>query len=236
MAPQSRRERRHGGTSAVLADGARSGQRQSVGHLALTGRRCALPGEPWSVVLDRWDVPGDLEKTEHWRSVVPTLSTDAAEDQTGVENDRYRVGTVRQRYALELKHLTRTERSRGFVTSRLTRISDWSPLTDQERADPRADSPFALCRGVPSGLLPQGDRRVDEDLGLSGDCLCRSVSRAERSRDGTLPPLPFYFVRDATLPAGAALLQSAIGADRYPRSIYIARLRAHPIPPRRSSL
>ena len=116
------------------------------------------------MVLDRWDVLGDQEMTEHWRSVVPALSTDVAGDQTGVENDRHRVGTVRQRYALELKHLTRTERSRGFVISRLTRISDWSLLTDQERAETRAGSPLALCRGIPSGLRPPGDRRLDEDL------------------------------------------------------------------------
>jgi hypothetical protein len=116
------------------------------------------------MVLDPWTVVGELEMTEHWRSVVPALSTDAAGDQTGVENDRHRVETVRQRYALELKHLTRTVRSRGFVTSRLTRISDWSPLTDQERPDTRADSAFTLCRGVPSGLRQREDRRLDDDL------------------------------------------------------------------------
>jgi hypothetical protein len=111
-----------------------------------------------------WDVLGDQEITEHWRSVVPALSTEAAGDQTGVENDRHRVETVRRRYSLELKHLTQTERSRGFVISRLTRISDWSPLTDQERTDTRADSAFALCRGVPSGVAPPGDHREDDDL------------------------------------------------------------------------
>jgi hypothetical protein len=116
------------------------------------------------MVLDSWDVLGDLEMTEHWRSVVPALSTEAAGDQTSVENDRHRVETVRQRYALELKHLTQTERSRGFVISRVTRISDWSPLTDQERADTRAGSAFALCRGVPSGLRPPEKRRLDDDL------------------------------------------------------------------------
>jgi hypothetical protein len=86
------------------------------------------------MVLDPWDVLGDLEMTEHWRSVVPALSTDVAGDLTGVGNDQHRVAAVRRRYALELKHLTRTERSSGFVTIRLTRISAWSPLTDQERA------------------------------------------------------------------------------------------------------
>jgi hypothetical protein len=115
-------------------------------------------------VLDPWDVLGDLEMTEHWRSVVPALSTDAAGDQTGVENDRYRVESVRQRYALEFKHLTRTKRSHGFVSSRLTRISDWSPLADHERADTRVDSPFALCQGVPSGLRERDDRRLDGEL------------------------------------------------------------------------
>ncbi len=116
------------------------------------------------MVLDPWDVLGDLEMTEHWRSVVPALSIDVAGDLTGVENDQHRVETVRQRYALELKHLTRTERSSGFVTIRLTRISDWSPLTGQERRDGRADSPFVLCRGIPSGLRQDADRRLDEDL------------------------------------------------------------------------
>ena len=85
------------------------------------------------MVLDPWDVLGDPEMTEHWRSVVPALSTDAEDDQTGVENDRHRVGAIRQRYALELKHLTRTERSRGFVISRLTRISDRA-AADRSRA------------------------------------------------------------------------------------------------------
>lgn len=70
------------------------------------------------MVIDPRDVRGDLGMTEHWRSVIPALSTDAASDQTDVENDQPRAVTVRQRYALELKHLTRTQRSRGFVISR----------------------------------------------------------------------------------------------------------------------
>ncbi|MFZ1994869.1 MAG: hypothetical protein WAU75_12225 [Solirubrobacteraceae bacterium] len=116
------------------------------------------------MVIDPWDVLGDLKMTEHWRSVIPALSTDAASDQNDVENDQHRAVTVRQRYALELKHLTRTQRSRGFVISRLTRISDWSPLTGQERRGTRAGSPFALCRGIPSGLRPDADRLSDESL------------------------------------------------------------------------
>lgn len=116
------------------------------------------------MVLEPWDVRGDSEMTEHWRSVVPAMSTDIAADQTGVENARPRLATVRQRYALELKHLTQTERSHGFITSCLTRISDWSALTDQECGGRRAESPFALCRGIPSGLRLDGDRRGDEDL------------------------------------------------------------------------
>ena len=111
------------------------------------------------MVLDPWDALGDPEMTERWRSVVPALSIDPADDRTGVANDGARVVAVRRRYALELKHLTRTERSRGFVTSRLTRISDWSPLTDQERRGTRPGSPFVLCRGVPSGLCADADRR-----------------------------------------------------------------------------
>jgi len=116
------------------------------------------------MVLDPWDVLGDAEMTEYWRSVVPMLSADPADDRTDVENERQRVAGVRQRYVLELKHLTQTERSRGFVTSRLTRISDWSPLTDEERHATRADSPFALCRGVPSGLHVDADCRSEDGL------------------------------------------------------------------------
>jgi hypothetical protein len=116
------------------------------------------------MVRDPWDVLGDGEMTEYWQSVVPALSADPADDQTDVENDRQRAVSVRQRYVLELKHLTRTERSRGFVTSRVTRISDWSPLTDEERHATRADSPFALCRGVPSGLRLDADRRSGDGL------------------------------------------------------------------------
>lgn len=67
-------------------------------------------------------------------------------------NNLRRVAGVRERYALELKHLGRRKGGRGFVTSGLTRISDWSPLTAEERTSGRAGSPFALCRGVPSGL------------------------------------------------------------------------------------
>ena len=69
------------------------------------------------MVLDAWDVLGDAEMTEHWRSVVPALSADGANDQTDVENDRQRVAGVRQRYVLELKHLTQTERSWGSSTA-----------------------------------------------------------------------------------------------------------------------
>lgn len=59
---------------------------------------------------------------------------------------------------------TRAKRSRGFVISRLTRISDWSPLTYQERDDTRAGSPFALCRGTPSGLRARRQHGLDEEL------------------------------------------------------------------------
>jgi hypothetical protein len=78
---------------------------------------------------------------------------------------------VRQRYALELEHLTRTELSAGFVQSQLTSLSDWLPLTGQERRDTRAGSPFALCRGVPSGLRPPSgpsrDTRYDFAIVIS---------------------------------------------------------------------
>jgi hypothetical protein len=116
------------------------------------------------MVFDPWDAVGDAQMTEHWRSVVPALSTDVGSDQTGARNDRHHAVTVRRRYTLELKHLTRTERSRGFGTTGLTRISDWSPLTDQERCDTRAESPFVLCRGIPSGLRRDTDRRLADAL------------------------------------------------------------------------
>lgn len=104
------------------------------------------------MVLDSWDVEGDRQMTEYWRSVIPALSVNSTEDQTNVANNLPRVAGVRQRYVLELKHLGRREGGRGFVTSGLTRISDWSPLSAEERKSGRAGSPFALCRGVPSGL------------------------------------------------------------------------------------
>jgi hypothetical protein len=114
-------------------------------------------------VLDPWDVVGDAEMTEYWRSVIPALSVDSGDDQTDVANDRRRVASVRQLYALDLKHLTQTQRSRGFVTSSLTRISDWSQLTPEERHTSRPNSPFVLCRGVPSGLS-SADRSSDDGL------------------------------------------------------------------------
>jgi hypothetical protein len=109
---------------------------------------------------DRWDTRGDAEMTEHWRSVVPALSLDPASDQTDVANGWERAVGVRRRYALELNHLAQSERSPGSVTTRLTRISDWSPLTGEERDTHRPDSPFALSRGIPSGLIAGAGARV----------------------------------------------------------------------------
>ncbi|MDQ6806168.1 MAG: hypothetical protein M3065_14690 [Actinomycetota bacterium] len=102
--------------------------------------------------LDPWDVVGSAEMTEHWRSVIPAISVEPVGGHGDVANDHGRASRVRQRYVLELKHLTETQRSRGFVSTGLTRISDWSPLTDEERITTRPGSPFALCRGIPSGL------------------------------------------------------------------------------------
>jgi hypothetical protein len=100
-----------------------------------------------------WNAVGEANMTEYWRSVVPALSVDPDDDQTGLANDQRRAARVRQRYALELKHLARTEGGRSWVASDLTRIADWSPLTEEERQLGRPHSPFVLCRGVPSGLL-----------------------------------------------------------------------------------
>ena len=99
--------------------------------------------------------------TEHWRSVVPELAVDLAGDQTGIANDRRRVELVRQRYALELKHIGGRKRS---SISSLTRISDWVELTAGERRAPRPGVPFALCRGVASALAPLDPSRAVDGL------------------------------------------------------------------------
>ncbi len=122
------------------------------------------------MTLDAWDVVGDAEMTEHWRSVVPVISVEPVGGHGDVANDRGRASRVRQRYVLELKHPTQTERSRGFVSSSLTRISDWSPLTDEERRTTRPRSPFALCRGTPSGLSPEVARGSDDSLDFAFSC------------------------------------------------------------------
>jgi hypothetical protein len=116
------------------------------------------------MVVDAWDVEGDVEMTEYWRSVLPALSVGSADDQTGIANDLRRAAGVRQRYMLELKHLARREGGSAFVRSGLTRISDWSPLTSEERKTWRPDSPFALCRGVPSGLSGRASTDSEADL------------------------------------------------------------------------
>ena len=43
----------------------------------------------------------------------------------------------------------------------MTRLGDWSPLTERERVVGRPCTPFVLCRGVPSGLV-DGGRSVAE--------------------------------------------------------------------------
>lgn len=99
---------------------------------------------------DDWDFEGHESRVEYWRSIVPDLSVAPDADQTGTENSVGRVADVHQRYLLELKQIGR----RGGIGahSELTRISDWSPLDEQERGEGRPRSPFALCRGVPAGL------------------------------------------------------------------------------------
>jgi hypothetical protein len=105
------------------------------------------------VRLDRWDEIGDHEQTEHWRSVLPDLSLDPGDDLTEVANTGSRVAEIRQHYARDFKHLTGPRGSwHGSTATGLTRLCDWSPLTNQEQTDGRGDSPFALSRGVPSGL------------------------------------------------------------------------------------
>jgi hypothetical protein len=100
--------------------------------------------------LNAWDDEGDTERTEYWRTIVPALSTSPGDDLTGVTNTHERVAAVRQRYVLELKHLARSG-SVTAVRTGLTRIADWSALDEVERLHGRPGSPFALCRGVPSG-------------------------------------------------------------------------------------
>jgi hypothetical protein len=138
------------------------------------------------MVWDLWSVEGDVGMTEHWRTVVPDLSVDTADDRTGIANDRYRVAAIRQRYVLELKHLTGAK-SPSFVTSGVTRLSDWSPLTPEERLSSRPDSPFALAGGVPSGL-------ASERPPLSDDLLDFAL---------------LIFVPPALLPKGALFLDGA---------------------------
>jgi hypothetical protein len=111
-------------------------------------------------MVDSSDLEGTIEMTEHWRSVVPDFSVELASDLTDVANDHRRVELVRQRYALELKHLGGRKRS---GVSSLTRVSDWVPATAQERQTPRQGVPFALCRGIPSVLA-----EVDPDRALDG--------------------------------------------------------------------
>lgn len=112
-------------------------------------------------MVGSWDVEGELAMTEHWRSVVPDFTVDLAEDQTDIANDRRRVEQVRQRFALELKHLGGPKRS-GMTS--LTRISDWVRLTPDERQAPRPSVPFALCRGVASVLVEPAPGRLEDGL------------------------------------------------------------------------
>lgn len=111
----------------------------------------------------RWDYTGSAEMTEYWRRVVPALSVRTDEDRSDVDNDRWRVRLVRERYALELKHIGASGNLK-LATSRLTRLCEWSALTPQERSTGRRDSPFALCRGVPSGLSFQAHTQPQEGL------------------------------------------------------------------------
>lgn len=107
---------------------------------------------------DDWDFDGHESRVEYWRSIVPALSVAPNTDRTGTENSVRRATDVQRRYLLELKQIGR---SGGVIAARseLTRISDWSPLDEEERREGRAQSPFALSRGVPSGLCraPRSD-------------------------------------------------------------------------------
>jgi hypothetical protein len=119
----------------------------------------------WGVPLDRWDEIGDAEQTEHWRSVLPELSVDPGEDLTGVSNGLERVAAIRQQHVLEFKHLTGPRGSwHGSTATGLTRVSDWSALTEREQTEERLGSPFALCRGVASGLIQRLDLPAGGDL------------------------------------------------------------------------
>jgi hypothetical protein len=107
-----------------------------------------------TVSVDRWDDLGDARQTERWRSVLPELSVAAGEDLTGVNNGLERVAAIRQRYVLGFKHLIGPRGSwHGGVSTGVTRLRDWSPLTERERVEGRPCTPLVLCRGVPSGLV-----------------------------------------------------------------------------------
>ena len=99
--------------------------------------------------------------TEHWRSVVPDLSVALDDDQTDLANDRRRAESVRQRYALELKHIG--GRKRGGMSS-LTRVSDWVAATPQERQARPQGVPFSLCLGVPSVFAEPDTKRALDGL------------------------------------------------------------------------
>jgi hypothetical protein len=105
--------------------------------------------------LDRWDEVGDLEQTEHWRSILPEFSVADGGDLTGISNSFERVAAIRQHYVLAFKHLTGPRGSwHGGTGTGLTRVCDWTALTERERTQGRPGSAFGLCRGVPSELAP----------------------------------------------------------------------------------
>src|ERR1700735_2477444 len=93
---------------------------------------------------------------------------------------------------------------------------------DRSGFTPRSDNGLASSPHAKPTVIPKRPQVAESRtpaLGAgSGDCLGSSVSGLERSRDGTLPPPPFYLLPEARLLAAAPLLQSAMRADRYPSS------------------
>ena len=99
--------------------------------------------------------------TEYWRSIIPDILLGPPGDAGETRSTLGKAAEVRSRYVLEIKHLGRSTRSSIGATTGITRTSEWSPLTPEERQNGRPGSPFALCLGIPSG-------RADTDQASPG--------------------------------------------------------------------
>jgi hypothetical protein len=117
----------------------------------------------WFVADDVWQAEGRLEVAVAWCALLPQLSTDFADDLTGIANDYERASEILERYRARLAGLC----PNGVGTG-LTGLSVWSPLSACERSAGRRLL-FGLSRGVPSGLSPstgEESNRVQLDFAL----------------------------------------------------------------------